>query len=60
MLCYIGDDGACVVQNGSTALMWAAWRCQLSVARLLMEQCVALDMSDKLRTGDDIYDMLYW
>ena len=53
MLCCIDD--ACVIQNGWTALIWAAWRGHLSVARLLMEQCVALDMSDKVR----IYKLCY-
>ena len=58
-LCYIGDDDACVVQSGLTALMVAVWKCHLSEARFLMEQFVAINMSDKVRTGEDIYAMLY-
>ena len=37
--------------------MLAAWKGHLPVARLLMEQC---DMSDEVRAGVDIYDMLWY
>ena len=43
MICYIGDD-ACVIQDGSTALMWAARRDQLAIVQYLAEQGAALDM----------------
>ena len=54
MLCYIGDDDACVVQDGSTALMFAAYNGHLPIVQYLAEQGAALDMVNKVRTEENM------
>jgi len=40
--------------------MWAANNDHFLIVKYLMEQYVAIEMTDKVRAGEDIYAMLYW
>jgi hypothetical protein len=40
--------------------MMAAYNGHLPIVQYLAEQGAALDIADKVRTGEDIYAMLYW